>query len=145
MHSLSFFILSVGQIDRAHMFKLFQIMETVIVFLGIFMLLRSIEIFAVIQQLDVAGGDFLNPNKYFIDKKYGDMTEIEQNVTVLQRYYFFTLLEMSMFCAYIWAIVIYVTVHTLSPFTVYQFYLLKGFTNRAYNWNSMWSDQKPTE
>lgn len=45
----------------------------------------------------------------------------------MQRYYFLTLLEMAMFCGYIWSIAVYVTFHALSPFTVFQFYILKGF------------------
>ena len=73
------------------------------------------------------------------------MTKDERETTTLQRYYFWTLMEMAMFCSYIWAIVIYVTVHTLSPFTVYQFYILKGFTNKVYKWSTLWSDRKPTE
>ena len=50
-----------------------------------------------------------------------------------------------MFFSQIWAIVIYLTCHMISPFTVYQYYLTKGFCNEMLDWSTLWSDRKPTE
>ena len=48
-HTCSFMVMSLAQKDSFHMFKIMQISETVIVFTNVFLLLRSIEVFAMIQ------------------------------------------------------------------------------------------------
>ena len=40
---------------------------------------------------------------------------------------------------------IYVTSHIISPFTVYQYYVLKAFSNPFLDFHTLWNDQKPTE
>ena len=63
----------------------------------------------------------------------------------MQKYYYWTLLEISLFFSYIYSIVVYVTLHMLSPFSVYQFYLTKAITNPELNWSVIFKDRKPTE
>lgn len=63
----------------------------------------------------------------------------------MQAYYFFTLLEISLFFSYIWSIVLYVTCHACSPFSVYQYYLTKALVNKNLDWSTIWKDKKPTE
>ena len=36
------------------------------------------------------------------------------------------------------------TSHVISPFTVYQYYILKAFTNSSLDFHTLWHDQKPT-
>ena len=72
-------------------------------------------------------------------------TDETKEMLVLQSYYFFTLLEIALFFSYIWSIVLYVTSHSLSPFSVYQYYLTKALVNRNIDWSTIWQDRKPTE
>lgn len=53
------------------------------------------------------------------------------------------MLEISLFFSYIWSAALYVTLHALSPFTSYQFYLTKGISNSKLDWSKFWDDHKP--
>ena len=61
----------------------------------------------------------------------------------MQDFYYWSLLEISLFFSYIWSALIYVTLHALSPFTSYQFYLTKGISNQKLDWSKFWHDHKP--
>ena len=64
---------------------------------------------------------------------------------LLQGYYFWTLIEVLLFYSYIFSVIVYVTAHVLSPFTVYQYYLIKGNSNSKLDWSTLWSDRKLTK
>ena len=70
--------------------------------------------------------------------------ESEERYDILRIYYAWTFLEVALFASYIWSIVIYVTAHVISPFTVYQYYILKAFSNPLLDFHTLWNDQKPT-
>lgn len=65
--------------------------------------------------------------------------------TVLTNYWFWSLLEVAHFFSQIWGIMIYVTCHALSPFTVYQYYLIKAIANDKLDCSKLWHDHKPVK
>ena len=78
--------------------------------------------------------------------EYDLMTNAEKERTVLMRYHYWSLLEFSSFFAQLLAIILYVITHTLSPFSVYQYYLLKLISNSSrYDAGTIWCDEKPSE
>lgn len=60
-------------------------------------------------------------------------------------FWFWTLLEVAFFFSQIWGVVIFVLVRQLSPFKVYQYYLIKMLKNKSIDKEHMWGDRKPTE
>ena len=64
---------------------------------------------------------------------------------ILQRYYYWILLEISLFFSYIWSVVVYITFHSLSPFTAFQYYFTRALTNHNEDWATIWNDKKPIQ
>lgn len=149
--------------NRMLSFKPFQVLETVLVILHVYLMLVSVELFAKLQYVDIQSGNKLNPNlnhittgknaitsfvlTFFIVAFLGssDLSADEMSVIALQRYYYWALLQISLFFSYILSIILYMTCHALSPFTSYQFYLTKAITNPTIDWSTVWKDFKPVE
>mmetsp|Transcript_11758 Transcript_11758/g.14895 ORF Transcript_11758/g.14895 Transcript_11758/m.14895 type:complete len:124 (+) Transcript_11758:174-545(+) len=118
-HSLCLFFKFGFKWSQFHGFKATQIIDSVLVLLSIYLFLFSIELFAELQAFDITSAKKLNPNANHIAKGKANKTADDEETIVLQRYYMWSLLEVSLFFSYIYSIIVYLLFHSLSPFTAY--------------------------